>query len=262
MKTTKLILTGLAAVLIAGVALAAPYVVMPNGSRVEGTAIRALANGDINLTTDMGVRAFPKGSYQKAVADKPAEYDQAMAAMAAKKFDDAAKLLEGIVTRYRLLDWDVQAAKELPKALLGKGDAESAVLAYEKLFAIAPAEKQNADVAWGMRRAMLQAKQYVKLTGQLDAVAAAGSRPDAARAQIMRGDIQLAQNNVEQAALDYLRTAILFQDVKDAGIQGEAHFKAAAALEQMREPRAKDLYRKVVEQFGASPYAAQAKSKI
>ncbi len=262
MKTTKLILTGLAAVLIAGVALAAPYVVMPNGSRVEGTAIRALANGDINLTMEMGVRTFPKGSYLKAVADKPAEYDQAMAALAAKKYEDAAKLLSGIVVSHRNLEWDVQAAKELPKALLGKGDAESAVLAYEKLFAIAPAEKQNADVAWGMRRAMLQAKQYVKLTGQLDAVAAAGSRPDAARAQIMRGDIQLAQNNVEQAALDYLRTAILFQDVKDAGIQGEAHFKAAAALEQMREPRAKDLYRKVVEQFGASPYAAQAKSKI
>ena len=261
MKTMKLILTGLAAVLIAGVALAA-YVVMPNGGRVDGTAIRALPNGDINLTMEMGVRTFPKGSYLKAVADKPAEYDQAMAAMAAKKYEDAAKLLEGIVTRYRLLDWDVQAAKELPKALLGKGDAENAVLAYEKLFVLAPAEKQNPDVAWGMRRALLQAKQYAKLTGQLDAVAAAGNRPDAARAQIMRGDIQLAQNNVEQAAMDYLRTAILFQDVKDAGIQGEAHYKAAAALEQMREPRAKDLYRKVVEQFGASPYAAQAKSKI
>ena len=262
MKTMKLILTGLAAVLIAGVALAAPYVVMPNGSRVEGTAIRALANGDINLTMEMGVRTFPKGSYLKAVADKPAEYDQAMAALAAKKYEDAAKLLSGIVVSHRNLEWDVQASKELPKALLGKGDAEGAVLAYEKLFTLAPAEKQNPDVAWGMRRAMLQAKQYAKLAGQLDAVAAAGSRPDAARAQIMRGDVQLAQNNVEQAALDYLRTAILFQDVKDAGIQGEAHFKADAALEQMREPRAKDLYRKVVEQFGASPYAAQAKSKI
>ena len=43
-----------------------------------------------------------------------------MAALAAKKYEDAAKLLEGIVTRYRYLDWDVAAAKELPKALLGK----------------------------------------------------------------------------------------------------------------------------------------------
>ena len=262
MKTTKLVLIGWIAVWVAGTALAAPYVMMPNGSRVDGTAIRALSNGDINLTTDMGMRTFPKGSYARAVADKPAEYDQAVAARNARKFDDAAKLLEGVAARFRYLGWDVEASKLLAQVLLEKGDAEGAVQAYEKLFLLSPESRQNADVAWGMRRAMLQAKQYPALLRQLDAVAAGGARADAARAQTMRGDIQLAQNNVELAAMDYLRTAILFQDVKDPVIQGEAHFKAASALEQMREPRAKDLYKKVVSDFGASPYAAQAKGKI
>ena len=262
MKTTNLILIGLAAVCVAGKAWAAPYVMLPNGSRVDGTAIRALSTGDINLTTEVGVRTFPKGSYLKAVADKPPEYDQAVAARNAKKYDDAAKLLEGVVARFRYLGWDVEASKLLAQVLLEKGDAEGAVQAYEKLFLLSPEAKQNSDVAWGLRRAMLQAKQYPALLRQLDAVAAAGSRPEAARAQTMRGDIQLAQNNVELAAMDYLRTAILFQDVKDAAIQGEAHFKAASALEQMREPRAKDLYKKVVSDFGASPYAAQARGKI
>ncbi len=262
MKTTKLISIGCAAAVMAGAAWAAPYVILPNGSRVAGSAIRALSNGDVNLTTDVGVRTFPKGSYMKAVADKPAEFDQAMAALNAKKYDDAIKLFNGIIASLRGLDWDVAAARELPKALLGKGDAEGAVQAYDRLFLLSPAEKQNSDVAWAHRRAMLQAKQYAGLIRQLDAVAAAGNRPDAARAQIMRGDIQLAQNNLEQAAMDYLRTAILFQDVTDPLIQGEAHFKAASALEQMREARAKDLYRKVVEQYGSSPYAAQAKGKM
>jgi hypothetical protein len=262
MKTMKTILIGLAIAVGAGAALAAPYVVMPNGEKVPGTAIRALANGDINLTTDMGVRTFPKGSYAKAVADKPAEYDQAVAAMSAKKYEDAAKLFAGIVVSHRNLEWDVQASRQLPQALLGKGDAEGAVQAYEKLFLLAPAEKQNPDVAWGMRRAMLAAKQYAALIRQLDAVAAAGNRADAARAQTMRGDVQLAQNNVELAALDYLRTAILFTDVRDPVLQGEACFKAAAALEQLRDPRAKDLYKKVVSEYGASPYAAQAQGKM
>ena len=71
-----------------------------------------------------------------------------------------------------------------------------------------------------------------------------------------------AAENVELAALDYLRTAILFADVKDAAILGEATYKAAAALEQLRDPRAKDLYKKVVSDYGASPYAAQARGKI
>ncbi|MGD9612707.1 MAG: tol-pal system YbgF family protein [Kiritimatiellia bacterium] len=262
MKTTKLFLLGLAAALAVGAAGAAPYVELPNGTRVAGSAIRALANGDVNLTMEMGMRTFPKGTYVKAVADKPAEYDQAAAAMKAQKFAAAIPLLEGIVAKYRYLGWDVEAAKLLAQALLGKGDAEGAVKAYEQLFLINPAEKQNPDSAWGWRRAMLKAKQYPALVRQLDAVAAAGNRAEAARAQTMRGDIELDQNRVELAALDYLRTAILFVDVKDAAILGEATFKAAAALEQLRDPRAKDLYKKVVADYGASPYAAQARGKI
>ena len=262
MKTLKFALIALVAVWVAGTTRAAPYVTLPNGSQVNGTAIRALANGDINLTTEMGVRTFPKGSYVKAFADKPAEYDQAVAARNAKKYDAAVTLLEGVATRFRDLGWDVEASKLLAQVLLEKGDAAGAVAAYEKLFLLSPEAKQNADIAWGMRRAMLQAKQYPALLRQLDAVAAAGNRPEAARAQIMRGDIQVAQNNIELAAMDYLRTAILFQDVKDSAIQGEACYKAAAALEQLRDPRAKDMYKKVVSDYGASPYAAQARGKI
>ena len=262
MKTLKLLAIGLVLAALAGTALAAPYVVLPNGQQVQGSAIRALANGDVNLTMEMGMRTFPKGSYVKAVADKPAEYDQAVAAVGAQKFDAAIPLLEGIVAKYRFLGWDVEASKLLAQALLGKGDAEGAVKAYEQLFLLAPAEKQNADSIWGLRRAMLKAKQYPALIRQLDAVAAAGVRAEAARAQTMRGDIQLDQNNVELAALDYLRTAILFADVKDAAILGEATYKAAAALEQLRDPRAKDMYKKVVSDYGASPYAAQARGKI
>ena len=262
MKTTNIVLIGLVAALAAGAAGAAPYVVMPNGQQVQGSAIRALATGDVNLTTEMGIRTFPKGSYLKAVADKPAEYDQGLAALKAQKYDDAIKLFSGIMTSLRGLDWDVAAARELPKAMLGKGDAEGAVKAYEQLFLLSPAEKQNADAAWGLRRAMLKAKQYPGLIRQLDAVAAAGNRSEAARAQTMRGDIQLDQNNVELAALDYLRTAILFADLNDPAILGEATYKAAAALEQMRDPRAKDLYKKVATEFRASPYAAQAAGKM
>ena len=130
MKTTKLILIGLAIAAVAGTAWAAPYVEMPNGSRVAGTAIRALANGDINLTIEGGIRTFPKGSYLKAVADKPAEYDQAAAAIKAQKYDAAVPLLEGVVAKYRFLGWDVEASKLLAQALLGKGAALGTTLAF------------------------------------------------------------------------------------------------------------------------------------
>ena len=245
MKISKLILIALGVSLVAGHAWAAPYVILKDGTRVDGTQIRALPNGNINLQVGAGMRTFPKGSYIKAVADKPAEFDRGMAAMQAKKYDEAVKLFEGIVSRYRMLDWDIQAGRQLAEARLGKGDAEGAVKAYEQLFETNPAERQNADSpGHAPRHAGRQA--VFRLTKQLDVVAASGSRADAA-AQKMRGDIQLAQNNIEPAALDYLRTAILFQDVKDPIIQGEACFKTAAALEQLRHANARDLYKKASE---------------
>ena len=78
----------------------------------------------------------------------------------------------------------------------------------------------------------------------------------------MRGDIQAAQNNLDQAVLDYLRTVVLFQDVKDPMIQGEAHYKAAQTLEALRDQRAKEIYQRLVKEFGSSPYAAQAQGKL
>ena len=262
MKTMKLIPIFLAIALTAGAALAKPYVILTNGKRVEGSDIRATATGDINLMTDFGKQTFAKGQYVKAVADEPAEYKQALAAEKAKQYDQAVKLLNGIVANLRGLTWDVEASKALGRVLVAKGDATAAVAAYDKLFVLSPEEKKNPDTQWAYRGALLAAKQYAGLARQLDAVAASGSRPDAAKAQIMRGDIRLAQNDVEGAAMDYLRTAILFADVKDPAIQGEACFKAAQTLEQMRDPRAKELYGKVAREYASSPYAAQARGKM
>ena len=91
-------------------------------------------------------------------------------------------------------------------------------------------------------------------------VIAKGSRSDAARAQIMRGDIKAAQNQVEAAALDYMRTVILF--ASERSVQPEALMKAAESFEKLRDSRAKDLYKKIVDEFPTSPQAAAARAKI
>jgi TolA-binding protein len=158
------------------------------------------------------------------------------------------------------LDWDNQARILLPKVYMEEGDFAAAVGAYDKLFTMSPTARDNPDVQWSFRTALLKAKQYDKLETQLNDVIMKGPRPDAARAQIMRGDIRMAQNQIEPAALDYLRTVVLFK--AEADYQAEAMFKAADALEKLRDGRAKDWYRKVVEQYPQSPYAAQARAKL
>ncbi|MBR6023181.1 MAG: tetratricopeptide repeat protein [Kiritimatiellae bacterium] len=258
----KLLWTILAGTLAASAAWAAPYVELKDGTRRQGTAIRALPDGTIRLTTQMGIQEIPKGGYAKAVADKPAELDPALQALRAKDYDKAIAALEGIVKKYRFLDWDVQAQKSLAQAYMEKGDAEKAVAAYTALFGMSDEEKNNTDTQWLQRKAMVKAGQFATLQKQLDAVAANGTRKEAAKAQNMRGDIQLQQNNLEPALLEYLRTATLFQDSADEETLGEACYKAGEVLERIRDPRAKDMFRKAATEYKRSTYAAQAQKKL
>ncbi len=238
----------------------AAYVITLQGQRVDGTEIRAKSDGEIILTTPQGTRSFFQGQYMKAVADKPAEIDKAAQLIEAKQFDEAAKLLEDVILKYRYLDWDVQARTMLPQVYVRKGDMAGAVAAYDKLFAAAPKTKEDAEVLWSYRQALLDAKQFDKLEQQLNDVIANGSRPDAARAQIMRGDIRVAQNQLESAMLDYMRTVVLFEKEKDA--QPEALYKAAETLKALRDPRSAEMAKKLVEQYPSSPYAAKAKQGL
>jgi TolA-binding protein len=248
------------AALTCGSLAQAAYVELPTGKRIDGTEIRATATGDIILTTPQGRMTFTKGQYVHAVADKPAEIDQAAQLMQSKQYDEAIKKLEDVVTRYRFLEWDNQARVLLPKIYFEKGDFASAVSAYDKLFASSPKSREDADVMWSYRTTLLKAKAYDKLIQQLDEVIASGARGDAARAQIMRGDVQLAQGQLEPAALDYLRTMVLFKAESD--YQAEAIFKAASVLEQLRDSRAKELYRQVVQEYPNSSFASAARGKL
>lgn len=249
----------LSLLLVSGMTARPASVTTIQGQTIEGSDIRAKSDGEIILTTPQGTRTFYKGQYTRAVADKPADFDRAKQLIEAGKYDEATKLLEDIVLRFRYLEWDSAALALMPQIYIRKGDYAGAVAAYEKLFAATPKSKEDADIQWAYRKALLDGKQYDKLSPLLNTVIGSGNRAEAARAQIMRGDLRMAQNQLEPAALDYLRTVVLFETEREA--QPEALFKAADALEKLRDARAKDLYKKIVADFPNSPFAAQARAK-
>lgn len=245
---------------VLGLSAHAATVILPNGTQVEGTTIRANRNGDIILTTAAGQRTFAKGQYVKAIADKPAEFDQARALAGQGKQDEAIALLEKIAVEYRFLEWDNNSYMAIAQIQAGRGNHKESVEVYDRLFRQAPEAKDDTNVQWAYRGALLSAGQYDRLLPVLDQAIKSGSRPDAAKAQIMRGDVRLAQGQIEAGVMDYLRSAILFES--EAAIQPEALFKAGRGLEQLRDPRAKDMYRKLVDKYPSSTFAQEARSKI
>lgn len=237
-----------------------PFVILPNDARVDGTEIRARSDGTIILTTPQGQREFPRGQYKRAEAARPADFDRARQLAQQRNYDEALRLLESVIQNFRFLHWDNQARLLSAQIQASKGDHAAAVAAYERLFQSAPDLRRENTVLWGYLSALLEAKQYDKLGTQLDELVAKGTRADAARAQVLRGDMKLAQGQVEGAVMDYLRSALLFESERT--VLPEALFKAAEGLERLRDPRSRDLYRRVAQEFSGTPFAQRAQGKF
>lgn len=258
-STMHTMMAGCGLAMLMATLVQAAYVEMPDGTRREGTVIRARSDGTIILTTAQGNMEFVRGQYARAVADKPADFDKARALFAQKKYDEALKLLDPIIAGFRFLEWDNNARIVRGQILLAKGDTAGAVETYDQLFRASPEAKKNSEIMWAYFNALLAAKQFDKMAPQLDEIISKGSRTDAAKAQIIRGDIKMNQANIEGAVLDYLRSAILFESEK--AVVPEALYKAAEGMEKMRDPRAKELYARLNSEFAGTPWAQKAAGK-
>jgi len=241
-------------------ALAAPYVVLKNNNRIEGASIRARPDGSVVLITADGRQfTFTRDQYLQAVADKPADFERAAAAVQAGRTDEAIPILQKIMSELRFLQWDREAGLLLVRAHQAKNDGESMLKVYDALMKDYPAMVNEPEVGWHYREALLAAKRYSQLEPQLDTLIKGENRTDAARALLMRGDIRAAQGNLEVAIRDYLRVVLFFE--RETAVLPRALLKAAQALERNRDPRAKEFYRRLVQEFADTPEGAAAKGK-
>lgn len=236
------------------------HVILQDGRRLEGTSIRARANGDVILTTARGDLTFPRGEYREARAPRPQELDRARQQFRAGNYDAVISTLEDLVRQYRHLSWDVEALAMIGRAQTQKSDYSAAMSTFNQLFQRAPDRREDSEVRWPYYRALMGAGELSRLERDLDELIAEGDRSDAARAQIMRGDIKKQRDLADAALLDYLRTVVLFQAQTE--VQAEALYKAGVVLDERRDPRARDMFRKVIENHADSRFARQARERM
>jgi outer membrane protein assembly factor BamD (BamD/ComL family) len=244
---------------------AAPYIIMQDGTRKDGVegGIRANSKGDIILkTADGGEFTYPKASIKLVHADPPPEYQQVRPLVEAKKYDEAIALLNTVAAKMRNLGLDLTC-----RAQIGRIQAEfqnkpkEAIETFDALFRDDPMARNDPNIMWAYLGALGKgddaAKQ--KLINALDQMVKSPDRANAAKAQTMRGDLKMAAGDARGAARDYLRTAVLFEAEKEA--MPEALFKAGEALDKMKDPRAKRMFARVVQEFPDSEYAEPARKR-
>ncbi len=245
----------------AGLSQGAPFVINAAGNRVNGSAIRSAADGTIQLTTLNGqMLTFRPGTYRQAFADKPKEMSQVENLVKKKDLLAVVQILRRVKEEYKFLGWDQRAGLMLARVYLPLKQFEDSAREYEALFAAQPKYKQNLKERSRYLQALLGSGRISEVEKLVDEDIASGSREAAARAQIIRGDMQAAAGQQEEALLDYLRTAILFR--AQTTVLPEATYKTAVALQNLNDPRAAEYFQKVLDEFPKSEYAEMAKQGV
>ena len=202
---------------------------------------------------DLKASVAPK-DIERLDIGKPAEFDKAQQMVTAGNEDGAIPLLEGVIEKYKMLLWDVRARDTLGRIYLKKKNAAKALDTLQPLFA-APAGPAPAPP--GARRAywdaLSAANRNDDLRKELTAAIATGRRDEAAAALVLRGNLLRAAGKNEEALQDYLKTVWFFEEVKD--VQPEALFRAAEGLKEVKDARAEECRKTLLQKYPDSEFA-------
>jgi tetratricopeptide (TPR) repeat protein len=252
---------GAALMLVAASAQAANIIKKIGGSTIEAKSIKWLPSSqEYRVETSEGI-ILPMAAkeVESLEIDKPADMDKAEQLIKGGQVDSAIPLLEGIISGYTMLVWDNKAREALARAHVQKKDPKKAANVMEEMIkAVDPATvtREQRRLYWDI---LLAADRTSSLKKELDEAIATAPRETAALAQLMRGNMNRAGGQKEDALLDYLRTVILFKDVKDA--QPEALFKAAEMMDELRDPRAGERRKELLQLYPDSEWAKKAAGK-
>lgn len=243
-------------VLILAATAPAATIKFKDGRTVDGADLRVNAKGDFVITVGASQRTYPAAQVEEAVADRPAAYDRATQLFQAGQYDEALKLLEQVAADYYKLGWDDRANYAAARIHVNRGAYEEAKKAFGKL---PRSFRQQPDVRVSLAQAQLETGAYAEAELALDELIRSAPREVAARAQSLRGDLKMKRRQLEPAVEDYLRTVVLFEDVRS--VQPEALYKVGKALEEQRDARAKDMFAKLKREYPDSEYAAKARQE-
>lgn len=226
-------------------ALARHQVRLPSGEIVEGTAIRLDDDGNYVLTTPRGDLTFPPDT-PVAVAE-PREFTRAQQLLQQGRNEEALRLLQVVVENYRGLQWDRRALPLLADAYFASGNLDRAAEIYENVASEMPEAFDDDDRVAKYLEALVRAGDEAALRRALHNTIRNRSRGSAARAQMMRGNLNFERGETEQALLDFLRTAVFFRDIPE--FHAEALAKTVQIMRQSGHDDAETFARQLAELY-------------
>ncbi len=213
------------------------------------------ADKQYRLTTAQSVLPVALKDVDHLEVDRPADFDKAAKMVEAGQNAAAIPILKAIEDKYEMLVWDAQAAGLLGRAYIAQKDFSRAADAIETVLKRSKPETVPLTTLRAYWEALAGLKRNEDLRKALDAAIGQGTRPAAAQAYLVRAGVEKAAGKTEEAAADYLKIVLLFDNLNE--VQAEALAGAAETLEALKDPRAQELRTRLVKEFPSSPFAAK-----
>ncbi len=218
----------------------------------EGAQEYVITSGDTTMP-------IPRAQVARVSVDKPADFDQAAAMVKSRQYTQAIPILEGIVKKYRMLNWDVEAGKLLSQAYLETHDAKKAVAAMEALFSVVGRDQVSPSLQRMYWKALFSSGANAQLRKELDKVIGTGTLEMVGAAYLQRGNMFLKMGEDEDALSDFIKITTLFQNQK--AIQPESLFLAAELLDKARDPRGAEFRKKLALDYPGNEFTLKAATK-
>ncbi len=230
-----------------------------DGTKLVGDKITVTASGYV---LKKGPASIPVSFRETAMVGvkEPPQLGVAIKQVKAGEYTTAIPTLKKIMTFYKKLNHDVTAGAWLVTAYVGAGKNSDAIKTYDTLKR---SIKDKKDIPIQLRRSYWEALDKTsansKLQTDLSSSVRTGNREVAAEAQVRRSDSLMKQGKTEQALkTGYLRTVLLFPDVKD--IQPRALLGAVTAYEKLELTKKAAEYKGILmKKYPESPEAKSLK---
>jgi len=237
-------------------AYAANRVFLLNGNVLVGQSIEWRgAEKEYRIITAQTALPVALKDVEHLEIDKPVDFDKAAKMVEAGQGDAAIPILKGIADKYAMLVWDAQAAGLLGRVYIARKEYGKAADVIEPVLKHAKSDAVPLATLRAYWEALAGLKRTEDLRKALYEAIGHGTRPTAAQAYLVRAGVEKAAGKTEDAAADYLKLVLLFDNLTE--VQPEALAGAAETLEALKDPRAQEMRARLNKEFPASPFATK-----
>ncbi len=217
------------------------YVVLRNGAKIEGVALKAESDGTLKLQLKAGGQSqiFKPGTYRYGYVPKPKAVKQLEEAHEGGKHDAILKVAGQIFEHYKFLGWGGHIAYIEGMSHIANKDYTKAKNAFERGRSYAAGHED--ELAKGMVLVMLGLDQFDQVQAVIEKLKKSGDDETAAFAFNVQGRILAKQGKKKEAVLEFLKTLLLFRPNSVVRERNEAREQAVALMKEMNDARWKSI---------------------